>query len=176
SSKVGRYVYGRKVKLDLPEGPVKKRTMKKLLFVSAFFLCAMVSRSSAAPVQDVWVGSWANSPMVTPLKDGTVDRTFRSVVHLSLGGSAIRVALTNQAGTAPLRVGSAHVALPAGAGKIQPGSDHQLLFNHQASVTIPAGSYVLSDPLPMTVAAFEDLTITLYIPQQTVDAATCHPW
>src|ERR1700759_912074 len=104
--------------------------MKKFLFASAYLLCATVSTSAAPPPQEVWVGSWANSPMVTPLKDGTVDRTFRSTVHLSLGGSAIRVALTNQAGTTPLRIGSAHVALPAGAGKIQAGSDRPLLFNH----------------------------------------------
>jgi len=150
--------------------------MKKFLFASAYLLCAALSTTAAAPAQEVWVGSWANSPMVTPLKDGTVDRTFRTVVHLSLGGSAIRVALTNQAGTTPLRIGSAHIALPAGAGKIQAGTDHSLLFHHQPSVTIPAGSYVLSDPLPMVVTAFTDLTISVYVPQQTVDAATCHPW
>ena len=147
--------------------------MKKLLFALTFLLRAA---SAASPAQEVWIGSWANSVMVTPLKDSAADRTFRSVAHLSLGGSAIRVALTNQAGTTPLRIGSAHVALPAGTGKIQPGTDRLLLFNHQTSVTIPAGSFVLSDPLPMAVAAFADVAISIYVPQQTIETPTCHPW
>lgn len=150
--------------------------MKKLVFALVYVLCAAVRTSAAAPAQDVWVGSWANSPMLTPLKEGAADRTFRSVAHLSLGGSAIRITLTNQSGTTSLRIGSAHVALPAGAGKIQPRSDHQLLFNHQSSVTIPAGSFVLSDPLPMAVATFADVAISVYVSQQTVEAPTCHPW
>jgi lysophospholipase L1-like esterase len=150
--------------------------MKKLLFASAYLLCAAVRTSAAARAKDVWVGSWANSPMLTLIKDGASDRTFRSVAHLSLGGSAIRVVLTNQSGTTRLRIGSAHVALPAGASKVQPGTDHQLLFNRQPSVTIPTGSFVLSDPLPMEVSAFADVAISVYVPQQTVDAPTCHPW
>jgi lysophospholipase L1-like esterase len=86
------------------------------------------------------------------------------------------VELTNQFGTTPLRIGSAHVALSAGAGKVQGDTDHALTFNHQPSVSIPAGSYVLSDPVPMAVSDFADLAISVYVPQQTVTAPTCHQY
>lgn len=149
--------------------------MKKLLFVLTCLRCASVRTSAAVPAQDVWVGSWATAPLLMTIKDGVTDRTFRSVAHLSLGGPVVRISLTNQSGTTPLRIGSARVALPAAAGKIQSGTDHQLLFNHQPSVTIPTGSFVLSDAIPMAVFAFADVAISIYIPQQTVEAPTCHP-
>jgi lysophospholipase L1-like esterase len=111
-----------------------------------------------------------------PMKDGVGDETFRSVAHLSLGGTAVRITLTNQFGTTPLLVGSAHVALSEGTGKVQGGTDRALTFNHQPSVSIPAGSYVLSDPVPMSVAQFADLAISVYLPQQTVKEPTCHEY
>src|SRR5437016_3254627 len=119
--------------------------MKKLSFALAYLLCAARGASAAVPPQEVWVGSWATAPLLMTMKDGVTDRTFRSVAHLSLGGTAIRIGLTNQSGATPLRIGSAHVALPAGTGKIQTNTDHQLLFNNQPAVTIPSGSFVLSD-------------------------------
>ncbi|HTV08023.1 MAG TPA: SGNH/GDSL hydrolase family protein, partial [Candidatus Aquilonibacter sp.] len=128
------------------------------------------------PLGGVWVGSWLTAPTAMPLKDGVGDRTFRSVAHLSLGGTALRVELTNQFGTTPLQIGSAHVGLSAGAGKVQADTDHALTFNHQATVSIPAGSYVLSDPVPLPVSDFADLAISVYLPQQTVTEPTCHEY
>jgi lysophospholipase L1-like esterase len=157
--------------------------MKRLRFALAFLLFVAVETSTASdPTKEVWVGSWATSPVLMPMKDGGTDRTFRSVAHLSLGGTAIRIALTNKFGTTPLRIDSAHVALSAGTGKVadvgrvQSSTDHPLLFNHQPSVTIPTGSFVLSDPVPMAVSSFADVAISIYIPEQTVAAPTCHPW
>lgn len=102
------------------------------------------------------------------------DSTIRDVLHLTLGGSTVRVTLTNQFGAAPLHVGSASIAVSAGSDRLQPGSSHPLTFNHQTSVTIPAGTYVLSDPVPMAATAFSNLAVSLYLPQQTVADPTCH--
>jgi hypothetical protein len=57
---------------------------------------------------------------------------------------------------------------------VQADTDHALTFNHQPSVSIPAGSYVLSDAVPMSVSDFADLAISVYVPQQMVTAPTCH--
>lgn len=123
-----------------------------------------------------WVGSWATSPLLMPLKSPIGDSTFRNVVHLTIGGSAIRVTLTNQFGKAPLRVDNAHVALSLGHDGIDVASDHQLTFNHRESVSIPPGAYVISDPVAMPVAAFSDLAISLYLPEQTMVTPTCHQY
>jgi len=150
--------------------------MKKILCVGALFVSMTGASFASDHSRSKWVGSWATSPLQMALKDPVGDSTMRSVVHLSIGGSAIRVTLTNQFGTTPLRIDVARVGLSAGGSKLQPGSDHQLTFNHQSSVSIPVGSYVLSDPIEMPVAAFSNLVISVYLPQQTVAAPTCHQY
>lgn len=149
--------------------------MNKRILCTLALLLSITSASFAADHREFrWVGSWATSPELMRLSEPVSDSTVRDVVHLSLGGSTIRVTFTNQFGTTPLRIGAAYVAQPAGRDGLQPGSSQQLTFNHQPSVSIPAGSYVLSDPIPMPVTAFSDLTISLYLPEQTIAHPTCH--
>ena len=125
--------------------------------------------------QPHWIATWAGSPWTTRLETSPGYSTFRNVVHVSLGGNAVRVVLTNEWGRTPLKIGSAHLALNAGNGKIQPGTDHALTFAGQPNVTVPSGSYILSDPIPMPVGSMADLAISVYLPEQTIDIPTCHP-
>ena len=63
-----------------------------------------------------WVGTWAASPVgstVNSGQPGPANSTYRNIVHISLGGSAVRVQLTNEFGTEPLTVGAAHIAVSA---------------------------------------------------------------
>lgn len=159
---------------------VKKKAftgMKKNILCMMALLVCLTSTSSAAdhPKFD-WVGSWATAPTLMRLKKPVDNSTIRDVAHLSIGGSAVRVTLTNQFGETPLRIGSAHIALSAGRGRLQSDSDRQLTFNHRTSVSIPAGSYVLSDPIPMKVSAFSDVAVSLYLLQQMIAAPTCHQY
>jgi lysophospholipase L1-like esterase len=150
--------------------------MNKVFGVMAMlFLVSRVSLASER-LNTEWIGSWATAPTLMPLKDSVTDSTIRNIVHLSLGGSAVRVTLTNQFGTTPLLIGSAYVALSNGGSALRPGSDHPITFNHKQSVSIPTGSYVLSDPIPMPVAAFSDVAVSIYLPRQTIAAPTCHQY
>ncbi|HTX41000.1 MAG TPA: SGNH/GDSL hydrolase family protein [Acidobacteriaceae bacterium] len=147
---------------------------KRLLYCTALFLLMNRASFAADRGEMKWTGSWAASPTLMHMSEPLGDSTIRDVVHLTLGGTAIRVVLTNQFGRVPLRVGSATVAVPAGSGGLEPGSEHKLTFDRQPSVSIPAESYVLSDPIPMPVTAFSDLAISLYLPAQTIADPTCH--
>ncbi len=124
-----------------------------------------------------WVGTWAASPVgsvVNAVQPGPSNTTYRNIVHTSLGGSAVRVQLTNEFGTEPLTVGAAHVAISAGGGSIQAGSDHALTFNGRPTVEIPAGAFVLSDPVAMQAAPLSDLAVSVYVPEQRIRNMTCH--
>jgi hypothetical protein len=96
-----------------------------------------------------------------------LNQTLRETAHISIGGSRVRVRLSNAYGTGPLTVGAAHLALRDHAASIVALSDRALMFNGKGSVTIPAGALVLSDPIEMSVAALADLTISLYFPGAT---------
>lgn len=125
----------------------------------------------------IWVGTWAASPVgsvVNAGQPGPANSTYRNIVHISLGGSAVQVKLTNEFGTEPLAVGAAHVAISVGGGSIQSGSDHALTFNGRPTVEIPAGAFVVSDPVTMRAAPLSDLTVSVYLPEQRIRNSTCH--
>ncbi|WP_229507705.1 SGNH/GDSL hydrolase family protein [Massilia sp. Dwa41.01b] len=105
------------------------------------------------------------------------DQTLRLIVHTSIGGSQVRIRVSNEHGATPLRIGAAHIArrsTGAGAGaQIVAGTDRVLTFSGSPSITIPAGAPVLSDPVDLDVPALSDLAVSLYLPGQ-VQATTIH--
>jgi hypothetical protein len=85
--------------------------------VSALVAGLVVPSSAATPARHSgdWVGTWASSASgtVPNLPTGYVNRTIRNVVHTSVGGSRVRVSLTNVLGTAPVLMGAVTVAVGA---------------------------------------------------------------
>jgi hypothetical protein len=123
-----------------------------------------------------WVGTWGAGPGGPPLPANTqtfTDQTLRLIVHSSIGGNRVRIRISNEMGSTPLRIGAAHIALRAGGADIQAGTDRALTFSGNASITIPPGAPVLSDPVDLNVPALSDLAISLYLPG-TVGATTIH--
>lgn len=92
----------------------------------------------------VWVASWGTSQQVPepqnslPLDD-LRDATVRQIFHLSVGGAAIRVHVSNAFGTAALHLTSVHVARPLSpaSGAIDPATDKALAFAGNSDVTVP---------------------------------------
>ena len=126
--------------------------------------------SSRRHVTDThWVASWSSAQQVPepanvmPAAMAT-DVTLRQTVHLSLGGSQLRVRLSNAFGTQPLHLDSVHLGTPSAlaSSRIQPGSDHALTFNGMPDVTIPAGAEYLSDPVSQAVVPRSSVAISLH--------------
>ena len=95
----------------------------RVLSVKALLCAAMafvVTGQVKAQTKVNWVGSWAASQQV-PETQNLVDvemlrdATLRQVVHLTVGGSQLRVRLSNAFGTQPLHLTAVHVARPAAA-------------------------------------------------------------
>jgi lysophospholipase L1-like esterase len=145
-----------------------------LYLIAAVFLLPPPPVSAQQPT---WTGSWAASPVAAPATEtpiGPSGVTFRDIVHLSLGGRAIRLRISNEFGPIPLTVAGVHVALSAAAGATQPTTDHPVTFNAAASVLIPAGAIAVSDPIAMPVPPFADLAVSLFVPAQTGVTLTLH--
>ena len=132
----------------------------------------------AATDSVIWVGTWATSPQladatVTPPTPELADTTLRQIVHVSLGGTRLRVRFSNEFGGTPLTITSAHVAKAARNGAIDGASDKPLTFNEQSSVTIPAGALMYSDPVAFDLAPLSDLAITIHL-GSAPDGVTTH--
>ena len=132
----------------------------------AFVLVALPSSAQRAPV---WVGSWASSQQIPEPKnalaaDDLRDATLRQIVHLSIGGRAIRVHLSNAFGVAPLHLMSVHIARASAetSAAIDAATDRELRFAGQGDVIVPVGAEYISDPLAYALGAGADLAISIH--------------
>jgi len=92
------------------------------------------------------------------------NQTLRQIVHVSSGGSRVRVVLSNAFGTMPIDIGAAHLALRASEATLQPQSVKPLTVSGSTAFTVLAGAVVFSDPVDLNVPAAADLAVDLYFP------------
>ncbi|OLF16285.1 SGNH/GDSL hydrolase family protein [Actinophytocola xanthii] len=156
----------------MPHGRERTRFLA-LLVTALLLLCAGIATGDrgSPPARGSWVGSWASVPTAAPVTATPVldDQTIRQVVHLSLPGDRVRLRLTNEFGTEPLRLGEVHLARRAGTSgtDIVPATDRRVTFSGEPAVTIPAGAPMLSDPVPLAVPARADLVVSIHLPEHT---------
>jgi lysophospholipase L1-like esterase len=111
-----------------------------------------------------WVGTWTATP--APAEGVALSApTIRMYPRISIGGETIRVRLSNAAGMSDLVIASTRVALRGGSiAAIRPGTDRAVTFNGRPAAKIPAGAFVISDPVKLAVKPLEDLAVSLHIP------------
>ncbi len=114
-----------------------------------------------------WVGTWAASPYYDSANQpvaSLANSVLRQVVHVSIGGSQLRVQFSNLSGNGPVTISSAHVALckasPAVDSTIDTTTDKALAFSGKADVTIAQGKEIWSDPIDFALPALGNVTIT----------------
>lgn len=145
------------------------------------FLFEAQGQAQLAGTSQVWVGSWAASQQIPEPQNALPsvdleDVTLRQIFHLSVGGAALRVHISNVFGTEPLHVVSVHIARPlsASSSAIDPASDRALSFAGNRGVTVPAGAEYISDPINYPVTALSNLAVTFYLAVPPVQQ-TGHP-
>jgi hypothetical protein len=164
---------------------VKEDKMKRSL---ALIVVVMLGQGVFAQRRaEHWVGTWAAAevgrpqvpPPPLPSPPGQSppaapapfvqfnDQTLRQIVRTSIGGSRLRIVLSNVFGTAPLSVGAAHVAVRDKGASIVASSDRALAFSGNTTTVIPPGGMMISDAVDLAVPALADLAVDLYLPGQT---------
>lgn len=123
----------------------------------------------------VWVGTWATAAQrgVPGHLQTFHNQTLRLIVHVSAGGSKIRVRISNIFGDKPVSIGAAHVARRVKGPDIDFATDRALTFHGLGSTRLDARSVITSDPVDLDVPQLSDLAISLYFPGDAV-AATSH--
>ncbi|QTT91025.1 SGNH/GDSL hydrolase family protein [Pseudomonas chlororaphis] len=122
-----------------------------------------------ALAQDNWLTTWMASPqptwgnelpLPTRIPEALADSTIHQKLRVSVGGSQVRVVVSNEYGKQPLLIGAARVAAPEGARQV-------LKFGGEEQVSIAPGETRTSDPVALAVPALGDLLVSLYLPQRT---------
>jgi lysophospholipase L1-like esterase len=133
-------------------------------------LCVLMLSARAEP-NPHWLATWAAPPDSTQALRG--NQTLRQVVRVSIGGDAVRLRISNLFGATPLTLGPVRVARHSVGSGIRPGSGMFITFGGKRTVIVPKGADVLSDPVPMSIAALEKLAVSMYLPRR-VASATVH--
>ena len=161
--------------------------MPKRIASAVFFIVVLLTPFAGAQNrQDHWVATWAASPLLRaipaqqpppnappPAVNSFRNQTVRMVVRTSIGGRRARLQLSNAFGTAPVIVGSAHIALRSKDSGIVEGTDRALSFGGKPSFTIPQGALAISDPVDLNLPPLSEVAISLYFPNDT-GPATIH--
>jgi lysophospholipase L1-like esterase len=110
-----------------------------------------------------WVGTWTAAP--APAEGAAFsNHTLRMIPRVSIGGSRLRVRISNAYGTRPLAVGAACVGLHSIGPALVPGSNRRLTFGGESRATIAAGALVVSDPVDLEFAPLSDLAVSVHLP------------
>lgn len=148
---------------------VLKSTLSMALLCAAFLSQAQAADGNWIPgwtasPQPIWAGGFA-LPLGLPAS--LSDQTVRQVVRAGVGGSRVRIVLSNEYGTQPLRIGAAYIAAAGDTAGSTHGPSLALTFGGQSTATVPAGAPLVSDPVDFTVAPLQRLAVSLYFPQTT---------
>jgi lysophospholipase L1-like esterase len=129
------------------------------------------------PGEAGWVASWGASPQEaipgTSAGIGFDARTVREIVFASVGGTHVRVRLTNEFGSRPLWIGRMAIGVQRAGASIARGTNVQLSFAGRPSALIPPHGQATTDPVPFTVAPLQALAVSVYLARPT-GAATEH--
>jgi lysophospholipase L1-like esterase len=145
--------------------------------MSARVLLLFAASAAFLAAQDRWIPTWTTAQLLArtpppttagaPAPRGYSNQTIRMMVRTSIGGSRLRIKLSNAFGSAPVALGAAHIALRAKDSAIVPASDRPLTFNGKPGATIGPGVVLLSDPVNLDVPPLADVAVSLYLPGET---------
>lgn len=155
--------------------------LKLVLALLALAVATCGGYAQSTGTNSNWVGSWAASqqipgPQNSIAQEDMQDVTLRQIFHLSIGGSTLRVRLSNAFGSQPLHFTSVHIARPLSASspKIDPATDRALAFSGEPDVTVPAGAEYFSDPIEFAAAPLSSIAVALHLDTGPV-GETGHP-
>ena len=142
----------------------------RITVCSVFLLCSL--KVSAQEHSDPrWITTWATSPSTLPLENSDYqslnNQTLRLIVHTSVGGEAFRIRLSNYHGDEAINVGAVSVALQETNSIISSNSALSVTFNGQEFTNLARGAVVLSDVIAADVPELSNLTVSIYLPEET---------
>jgi hypothetical protein len=110
---------------------MKDRKIRRRLSASLGILICLTLSLRAPAVNrrggQQWIGTWASAPQPdAPNRAQTFrNQSLRLIVHTSLGGTKVRIKLSNIFGDQSLLIGGAHIARRTAEAEIDPASDRK---------------------------------------------------
>ncbi len=157
---------------------MKRQTVKAYCVAVLLALAVSGERDADAATAggDSWITTWAATPAPrwgseVPAPYGVPEtlegQTIRQVARISVGGSKVRVVLSNEFGSEPLTIGAGSVALAGGNGALAGAGAARLTWGGRSSVVVPPGAPIISDPVDLAAPPLASLAVSIYLPEKT---------
>jgi lysophospholipase L1-like esterase len=148
-----------------------KRFWLAIVVVLAISATALsLGLNNVAAASSSWITTWGASATEAATGVTVADLSVRLNTHLSVGGSQLRIRLSNSFGVSAVTIGHATVGTASYAGSPAiTGAIESLTFNGLTAITIPPGAQALSDAVNLTVTPGQNLSVSLYLPNTVVN-------
>ncbi len=120
-----------------------------------------------------WVGVWSAAPSNQAKAggvDGSLNRltaakddTTRAILTPTLGGSTVRVRLSNRFGSGPVTFGHVTIARRASGAALVTSTVRAVRFGGRAGITVRAGADVVSDAVRFSFKAGQTLAVDVFV-------------
>ncbi len=155
--------------------PTPRRLSKVQAAAGLTVLCIaalLPMQSAGAATTTSWMAARAGVTGIIP--PGT--QTLREVISPRRAGSELKLTLSNADGVLPVTFSEVWIGQQLEGAALVSGSNKQLKFNGEPSVTLAPGEEVTSDLMPFSVEPFEKLVISMQSgPTGFPPAAPSHP-
>ncbi len=143
------------------------------------FLLVSLCLLTVSTLAQQWTGTWATATEYCG--DGDMPKTtalshcaVRQTIHVSIGGSTLRLQLSNAFSDSPVDIQSVYIADAAAGSDIDARTARYLTFGGHKNVTIAAGKTVQSDALSYQLKPLQRLSVTINYGSRTPKNATGH--
>lgn len=136
----------------------------RIVAAVASVLLALPGAQVPATVGAGWTSTWNSALAYAPAVGGWSDQTLRMVVRTSLGGSQLRLHLSNRYATSPAVIGHVTIGTQMNGGSTLEPAPLSVTFSGSTSLTLAAGASAVSDPIPLATAPATRLLVSIYVP------------
>lgn len=115
-----------------------------------------------------WSAAWQAPQGDAFLSVTARQATLRQVLTTHAAGTQLRLRLSNQFGSQPVRVGAVSIGLSAGDAQIAANGPVAVRFAGHPDLVLAPGESRYSDPVTLPVASMQRVAVSLYIPGSAV--------
>lgn len=161
----------------------RRASIRRSLFASMAIVAGALCATAASPgLADSSAGTqqngglrritaWGTSQQQNTTAVPITNATVRMIARVTVPGESVSFRLDNTYGASPVTIGKAYIGPRIQGAALAAGLNRQAFFGGGASVVVPAGGSVVSDPIPLRVFAQQDLAVSLYVPGANVLAS-----
>ena len=141
-------------------------------------ILSLILMALAIQAHAQWIGTWAAAAEFTGPGDmpasSLSNRSLREVIHVSIGGSELRLKISNEFSKEPVDIRSMYIADALEGWEIQTKTARYVTFNGKRNVTVEPGKALYSDVIKYPLKPLQRLTVTINYGETTPVNATSH--